>query len=98
MKIMRNVISGQCKDSLIRIQFGYTAIFLGQGWLPKGWSGLQFGFFAPAHNPKVGYRRIAFYGCFLPGMPGAIMQWPRWYRLLEKQMRFRRILATNSWR
>ena len=96
MEIMRNVISGQCKNSLARIQIGYTAIFIGQGLLPKGWSGFQLGLFAPAHNPKVGYKRIAFYGCFLPGMPGAVIRWPKWYRWFKKQMSFRRKLCITS--
>jgi hypothetical protein len=96
MKIMRNVISGQCKSSFIRIQIGYTAIFLGDNWLPKGWSGLQLGLCAPAHNPKIGYKRIAFYASLLPGMPGAVVQWPKWYRWLNNQMRFRRRLCITS--
>lgn len=95
MKIMKNVISGQCGNSFVRIQIRYTAFFFGHGWLPRGWSGLQFGFFAPAHNPKIGYRCIAFYASLLPGMPGAVFQWPKWYRWIEKQMSFRRVLISG---
>jgi len=92
MKIHKNVISGQCKGSLVRIQIRYTAIFLGVDWLPCGWSGLQFGFFAPAHNPKIGYRCIKFYGHFLPGLHGPVPSWPKWYRRIYKQMKTRRCL------
>jgi hypothetical protein len=94
MKIHKNVISGQCKGSLMRIQIGYTAIFIGTNWLPIGWSGLQFGIFAPDHNSKIGYRRIAFYGSFLPGLPGSVGQWPKWYKWLNRQMSFRRRFYT----
>ena len=96
MKIMRNVESGQCKDSLVRIQVRWTAFFLGKGWLPNGWSGLQVGIFAPSHNPKIGYRCIAFYAQLLPGMPGVVPKWPKWYRWIHRQMKFRRIASTNK--
>ena len=92
LEIMKNVISGQCANSFIRIQLRYTAIFLGRRWVPKGWSGLQFGFFAPAHNPDIGYRCIAFYGSFLPGLSGSVGRWPQWYRWMKKQMKYRFIL------
>ena len=95
MVIMKNVISGQCANSLARIQIRYTAIFIGQGWIPLGWHGVRWGFFAPAHNPKIGYRCVAFYGSLLPGMPGAVSRWPKWYRWIKKQMTFRRTLIKN---
>ena len=95
MKIMRNVADGQCGNSLMRIQIRYTAIFLGTGWLPKEWSGLQFGMFAPAHNPKIGYKCIAFYACFLPGLPGSVCNWPIWYRTLRRLFRFRIVILPN---
>lgn len=98
MEIMKNVISGQCKNNFLRIQIGYTAIFIGRGWMPKGWSGFQVGIFAPSHNPKIGYKRIAFYGSFLSGLSGPVAQWPVWYRWLHKQMSFRRrFCITRRW-
>lgn len=93
MEIHKNVISGSCGSSLMRIQIRYTAFFIGQGLLPKNWHGLQFGVFAPAHSPKIGYRCIAFYCKLLPGLPGAVSRWPTWYRVLQKQMSSRRLLT-----
>lgn len=83
-EIQRNVESGQCKNALMRVQIGYTAIFLGVGLIKKGWSGLQFGFLAPAHNPLLGYKRIKFYARLLPGLSGCVGDWPSWYSKLKK--------------
>lgn len=94
--IDKNVISGQCCNSFARIQIGYTAIFLICGFNSKGWQGLQFGFFAPAHNPDIGYRRSAFYFSLLPAMPGPpVSKWPKWYRTLHRCLK-RRVVFGNG--
>ena len=85
ISIDKNVVSGQCYNSLARVQILYAAYFIGVGFIPKGWQGLQFGFFAPAHNPDIGYRCVKFYASVLPGIPGSCAQWPNWYRWLKKQ-------------
>ena len=93
MHIDRDVYDGQNKNHFIRIQFRYMAIFLGEGWWPKGWSGLHIGIFAPAHHPSIGYCLMAFYCSLLPGLPGPPARtWPKWYLFLHKQMSFRRVL------
>ena len=61
--------------------------------MPKGWQGIQFGVFAPAHNPNIGYRCIKFYANLIPAMPGAVIRWPKWYRWIEKQMSTSRCLG-----
>lgn len=95
MKVRKNVISGQCYGALVCIQVRYTAIFMGQDWIPKGWQGLKFGVFAPAHNPKIGYRCVAFYGSLLPAMPDSFYLWPKWYKWIYRQMKFKRILSKD---
>jgi len=77
------------------VQVRYTAFFFGKNWLPAGWSGLQLGIFAPAHNPKIGYYCIAFYAQLLPGLSGSVFSWPKWYRVIKKQMSFRRTFLKN---
>jgi hypothetical protein len=89
IEIHRNVISGQCFGALIRIQVGYSAIFLGCGFLPKDWSGLQWGIFAPMKT-ESGYVRKGFYGSLLPGIAGPpAFAWPRWYHKLWLGARFK---------
>ncbi len=89
-EINKNVISGQCARSLARIQIRYTAIFVGYGLLPKCFGGgLQFGIFAPSHNPEIGYRCISFYGRVLFSLKGAVCNWPKWYKWLWKKTSFR---------
>lgn len=86
--LQRNVMSGQCKQCLMRIQIRYTALFVGVGWLPEGWSGLQWGFFTPV-KIKDKYRCLGFYGGLLPGLPGAVCRWPKWYYKVWKFLYFR---------
>ena len=95
MEICRHTICGQCYSYFIRIQIGYTAYFFGKNWLPTNWQGLQVGLFAPAHNPNVGYRLIAFYLSLLPAMPGPVSEWPKVYRWMNHQMRSRRVLLNG---
>lgn len=93
MRIERNVYEMQCKSHFIQIQIRYTVILLGKNWLPNEWHGLKIGLFAPTHNPRYGYRLRAFYCCLLPGLPGAVNKWPKWYRFMRKQMSSRRTLS-----
>ena len=56
-KIQRDVMSGQCKGALARIQVRYTALFIGTGWI-RGWAGSQIGLFTP-RKTENGYRCTA---------------------------------------
>jgi hypothetical protein len=89
----KNVESGQCYNAWARIQVRWTAYFVGVGLMPKGWQGLHFGFFAPAHSPKCGYRLVAFYAKILPAMPGPVVRWPSWYRWVHGKLSARMVLA-----
>ena len=85
LRVVRNVHSGQNKGCLLRVQVGYTAVHLFD--LGGQWQGPSFGFMAPAEIS--GPERLGFYGALLPGLGGAVAQWPRWYRALWNATRFR---------
>jgi len=85
--IDRNVISGQCKGALLRVQVRYTAIFFGVGFIPS-WYGMQVGLFAPRHSPMNGYSCTKFYGSFMMGKDIPIIQKPRIIRWLNRALRF----------
>lgn len=86
-KIQRDVMSGQCKGALARIQVRYTALFIGTGWI-RGWAGSQIGLFTP-RKTENGYRCTGFY--FHPWLAPdiAVGRLPRWYRLLTRAISFR---------
>lgn len=75
--IQRNVMSGQCKGALLRLQIRYTAIFFFPGWI-GGWAGSRIGLFTPRKKPD-GYVCTGFY--FQPWLSPdkAICDLPRWY-------------------
>lgn len=85
--IHHNVMSGQCKGALLRLQVRYTAIFFLPG-LIRGWAGSQVGFFTP-RKTKNGYTCTGFY--FRPWLAPdiAVVRLPRWYRLLTRAVSFR---------
>jgi hypothetical protein len=74
--IHRNVMSGQCKGSLLRLQIRHTAIFFFP-WF-RGWSGSHIGLFVPR---KVnGYYRCTGFR-FRPWFASdiAVNRLPNWY-------------------
>lgn len=85
--IDKNVISGQCKGALLRMQFRYTAIFFCVGLIP-GWVGSQVGFFTPTKT-KDGYICTEFY--FKPWLAKdiAVCKLPKWYRAVTRAISFR---------
>jgi len=81
-KIHRNVMSGQCKGALVRIQVRYTALFIGSGWIP-GRFGFQLGLFTPKRNEDYAddYRCTGFWfspGGFKDKSIHALPNWQRW--------------------
>ena len=59
--VQRNVMSGQCVNALVRIQYKYDCLFIGTGWC-KGYSGTRIGLFAPRKlSPDKGYTCDGFY-------------------------------------
>ena len=85
--IHRNVMCGQCKGALLRLQVGYTAIFLFPGLLP-GWAGSRVGLFTPRKVGK-GFACLGFY--FLPWLAPdvATCLLPKWYRWATRAVSFR---------
>jgi hypothetical protein len=86
--IQFNVMDGQCKNSLLRVQVRYTAIFLFPGLL-RGWCGTHVGLFAPKHNPEKGYRCTGFE--FSPWLAPdiAVANLPRFYVKITRAISFR---------
>lgn len=86
--IQRDVMSGQCKGALLRIQFRYTAVFLFPGLIP-GWVGSQIGLFVPKKATTGGYSCTGFY--FQPWLARDISvgRLPTWYRRLAGAVSFR---------
>jgi hypothetical protein len=78
--LQRNVMSGQCKGALLRLQVCYTAIFLFPG-LIRGWAGSHIGLFTP-RKTDTGYTCTGFYfrPWLAPDVP--VCQLPKWYRLM----------------
>lgn len=58
-KIDREVMSGQCKGALLRLQIRYTAIFFFPDLIP-GWAGSHIGIFSPRKTAN-GYKCTGFY-------------------------------------
>ena len=87
IEIDRNVMCGQCKNALLRVQIRHTAVFFGAGWI-DGWAGSQIGFFTP-RKTEEGYSCTGFY--FLPWLyPDiAVCQAPTWYRKTMRAISFR---------
>ena len=77
LKIQRNVMCGQCKGALLRLQIRYTAILLLPGFF-RGWAGTQIGIFVPRKVRGV-YRCLGFrfHPWFAPDI--AVRQLPTWY-------------------
>ena len=86
-KIQRNVVAGQCKGAIVRIQMRYTALVIGSGWI-RGWAGTRIGFFSPRKTDD-GYRCTGFY--FFPWLAPdiAVCQLPRWYLATTRAISFR---------
>lgn len=86
-EIQKNVMSGQCKNTLLRIQLRYTALFIGVGLIP-GWAGTQIGLFTPK-KCEGGYRCLGvyFHPWLAPDIP--VVRLPKWYRVLMKFISFR---------
>lgn len=85
--IQTNVMSGQCKGALLRIQIRYTAIFLLPGWIGS-WCGGHIGLFTPRKTPD-GYICTGFY--FQPWLSPdkAIIDLPQWYVKSLRAISFR---------
>ena len=86
-KLQRQVMSGQCKGALLRLQVRYTAIFFFPG-LIRGWAGSQIGIFTPRKN-EYGYSCTGFY--FRPWLAPdiAVCRLPKWYRFVTRAISFR---------
>jgi hypothetical protein len=86
--IQRNVMCGQCKGALLRLQVGYTAIFLLPGLIP-GWAGSQIGLFTPRKTVE-GYARTGFW--FRPWLAPdvSVSRLPSWYRTATRCLSFER--------
>lgn len=85
--IQRDVMSGQCKGALLRVQVRYTAIFIFPR-LVRGWVGSQIGLFTPRKTSK-GYVCTGFY--FQPWLAPdvAVCILPKWYRICMDALSFR---------
>lgn len=85
-KIQKNVVSGQCKGALARIQIRYTALIIGSGWM-RGWVGTRIGIFSP-RKTEDGYRCTSFYfhPWFAPDI--TVNQLPKWYRTITRMISF----------
>lgn len=44
--VQHNLMSGQCVNALVRIQYKYSALLIGCGWC-KGYAGTRIGLFSP---------------------------------------------------
>jgi len=86
--IQRDVMSGQCKGALLRLQVRYTAVFLLPGLVP-GWAGSQIGLLTPRKTAE-GYSCTGFW--FRPWLAPdvAVSRLPRWYRALTGRLSFER--------
>ena len=86
--IQRDVISGQCKGALLRLQVRYTAVFLLPGLIP-GWAGSRIGLFTPRKTAD-GYACTGFWfrPWLAPDVP--ISRLPRWYRTATRRLSFER--------
>jgi hypothetical protein len=84
--LQRNVMSGQCKRTLLRIQVGYTALLIFPGLIP-GWCGSQIGLFTPGKTEN-GYRCTEFYvhPWLAPDIP--VCRLPKWYLRLVSMISF----------
>lgn len=78
--VQRDVMHGQCKGALARIQVRYTSIILFSGLMP-GWAGSRIGIFSP-RKTQDGYECTGFY--FFPWLAPdiAVCRLPRRYRML----------------
>ena len=85
-KIQRDVMSGQCKGALARIQVRYTALFIGTGWI-RGWAGSQIGLFTP-RKTENGYRCIGFYFHLWLAPDIAVCRLPKWYLAVTRVLSF----------
>lgn len=85
--IQRNVMSGQAKRCIARIQVGYTAIFI----LPRIFDnriGMQVGLFVPKKiNDK--YIRIGFWFTLGLHKDVSIYRLPKWQQLIYRTINFR---------
>lgn len=86
INVQKNVYCGQCKNTVLRIQIGYVAIYFLVGFIP-GWVGTQIGIFSP-RKVNGEYRRTGFYlrPWFAPDKP--IHKLPTWYLKLTKWFSF----------
>ena len=86
--VQRNVISGQCKGALVRVQVRYTALVLFSGLL-RGWCGAQIGVFSPRHSASRGYSCTGFYfqPWLTPDVP--VGRLPKWYRWVVRNLQIR---------
>lgn len=87
IEVKRNVMSGQAKRCLARIQIGYTAFTI----LPKmfdGYVGMQIGLFTP-RKTELGYSRTGAWFSIGLHKDKSIYQLPSWYRALCKIFNFR---------
>lgn len=83
--IQRNVMSGQCKRALLRLQIRYTAIFF--LCMFPGWAGSQIGLFVPRKKADgSGYSCTGFYFApwFAPDI--AVCRLPRWYQRIVRML------------
>lgn len=85
--IQRNVLSGQCKGALLRVQVRYTAFFLLPG-LIRGWAGSQIGLFTPRRMSPDGWACVGFY--FRPWLAPdvAVSRLPKWYVRTARALSF----------
>ena len=63
--VQNNVMSGQCVNALVRIQYKYSALLIGNGWC-DGYSGTRIGLFTPRLKQRIDnkfseYRCDGFY-------------------------------------
>jgi len=88
--VQRDVMSGQCVGSPLRVQVGYTAVFLFPGLIGT-WTGTKIGLFTPRRPaPGQPYTRSGFY--FYPWLASrvSIHRLPKWYRVLTNALSFER--------
>lgn len=83
----KDVMSGQCKGAVLRLQIRYTAIFLFPS-LIRGWAGSHIGIFTP-RKTESGYSCTGFY--FRPWLAPdvTVCELPKWYLACARACSFR---------
>lgn len=89
-KLDRDVYGGQCKNTLMRIQYKYNSLSIGIGLIPRGWVGTRIGIFTPIKkegNPDYVCKGFYFYPHLYPDV--SVGKMAKWYRKLTNLISYR---------